>query len=793
MVSIRPRWRKVLRDLWDNKARTVLVVLAIAVGVFAFGGVFITQEVLVADMNNGYQSINPASITMEVSNFDDELLNAVRSYRSVENAQARASYYVQLLTEDRQYNLQLFAIRDFNDIEINRITPEAGRYPPERREIVLERTALPVTGYDVGDNILIELADGEQRELSLVGTVHDFNAVPAGLFPIITGYISFETLQWLEFPGDYTQLNIVNAGGATDTETLEAIASDIKDRIEMDGFTVGSVTTQDPTTHWAADVTKAFTTILLAIGFFSLFLSGFLVVNTISAVIAQQKRQIGMMKSVGATGRQVLGLYLTMVAAFGLLGLVVAVPLSLVLGYISTVSVANFLNIDILNFRLPFRIFVLEVLAALVVPLVAALLPILSGTRVTVREAVSDYGISVKSKSGLIDRLLERLRGLPRPTMLSIRNTFRRKGRLMLTLGTLTLAGMMFISVISVRGALLTELDNILKLYGFNIQVYLDDAYPVSRLQREAGRVAGVNYAEGWAFAEPQIIHDDNSEGSTFTLFGPPIDTPFVEPVIEEGRWLEEGDQNAIVMSTEALRDEPDIHVGDEITIQIGDEKKRWEVVGIVQSVGDATAYANFDYLSRVLGAPGRAYGLMVGTNRDDDAYETEIAQALEDRLKRSGIGVGVAFTRSTIIGANISQFNFLISFMLSMAIFLAVVGGLGLAGTMSLNVLERTREIGVMRSIGARQGAVRSVVIAEGLLIGLISWALGAVLALPGSIAFGYALGVAFFERPLPFSYSLVGVFIWLLLVLVIAAVASLLPARRAARISVREALAYE
>jgi putative ABC transport system permease protein len=81
----------------------------------------------------------------------------------------------------------------------------------------------------------------------------------------------------------------------------------------------------------------------------------------------------------------------------------------------------------------------------------------------------------------------------------------------------------------------------------------------------------------------------------------------------------------------------------------------------------------------------------------------------------------------------------------------------------------------------------------AEGLLIGLISWALGAVLAVPGSIAFGYALGTAFFERPLPFSFSLAGVIIWLLLVLVISAVASLLPARRAARISVREALAYE
>ncbi len=148
---------------------------------------------------------------------------------------------------------------------------------------------------------------------------------------------------------------------------------------------------------------------------------------------------------------------------------------------------------------------------------------------------------------------------------------------------------------------------------------------------------------------------------------------------------------------------------------------------------------------------------------------------------------------RDVIIGANISQSNFLIAFLLAMAIFMAVVGGLGLAGTMSLNVLERTREIGVMRAIGAGNRSVRGIVLSEGILIGLISWALGALLAIPASFGFAAALGIAFFERPMSFNFSAIGLMIWLLVVILIAALASVLPAQRAASISVREALAYE
>jgi putative ABC transport system permease protein len=113
--------------------------------------------------------------------------------------------------------------------------------------------------------------------------------------------------------------------------------------------------------------------------------------------------------------------------------------------------------------------------------------------------------------------------------------------------------------------------------------------------------------------------------------------------------------------------------------------------------------------------------------------------------------------------------------------------------GTMSINVLEQTREIAVMRAIGASNGALRSLVVAEGVLIGVISWIIGAALAIPLSVALSTIVGNAFLRAPLSYAFSLSGAALWLVVVILLAALASILPAWNASRVSVRDALAYE
>jgi putative ABC transport system permease protein len=139
------------------------------------------------------------------------------------------------------------------------------------------------------------------------------------------------------------------------------------------------------------------------------------------------------------------------------------------------------------------------------------------------------------------------------------------------------------------------------------------------------------------------------------------------------------------------------------------------------------------------------------------------------------------------------SSTNILVYFLLFMAVLIALVGGIGLMGMMSMNVLERTRELGVMRSIGASNGEVLRMVIVEGLLIGIISWLFGMLLAVPLAQMMDYAVGIAFLTLPLPFVFSMQGVLVWLVIVLVLSGLASILPALHAVRLTVHDALAYE
>ena len=729
-----PRWHKIIRDLWSNKTRTVLIILSIAVGIFAFGSVFITQDVLVKDMATQYRDIHPSTITIYSNGFDDRLVDWARRQPEVASAQGRAVYSVKLIKGDQELNLDLYVSDDWPNLPLNQVTPQTGSWPPQRGQISMERDSISASGGAIGDKIIVETASGNKRyDLSLVGTVHDLNAFPASMFPQLSGYISQQTAEDLGFPAYYNRLEMAAQPQYVTAQALETVANSLKDRLLRAGVTVGSVSVREPDEHWARQTTQSFTLILSVIGFFSLVLSGFLVVNTVSALLSEQRRQIGIMKAVGGTARQIVGLYFMLVTVYGVLALLLALPVGMGLGYIFTKACANFLNIDILNFHLPMYVFWMQLAAALAVPVIASAMPILGGVRVTTREAMSTYGIKQKGDHGLVARLVLLVRFLPRPLLLSLRNTFRRKARLSLSLGSLAIAGMLFITVINVRDSLMLELDHALNAsFNFEVLLALNNNYERVGLERKAESVPGVKQVEGRTSASAQYVKADGTKGSTFSIEGIAPDTNFVNLTITDGRWLQNKDRNSIVISNTLAKEMPGVAVGDEITLNSANKNQKWRVVGIAYMSTERTAYADFDYLSALQGVSGKANTLYVRTDPNNGLSQDQMAQNLESALKKSGIGVAATVTKDSIVSSNTGQFNFLVAFLLSMAAMTALIGALGLAGMMSLNVMERTREIGIMRSIGASHSAIGSIVATEGLLIGFISWIMAVPLSLP-------------------------------------------------------------
>jgi putative ABC transport system permease protein len=789
-----PRWHKVVRDLFSNKTKTILVVLAIAVGLFAFGSVFITQDVLVKDMDSQYRAVNSANIVFYSSAFDRNLLRWIGEQPEVGQVQGQASYMLKMYSGDKTYNLTLIAYADYSDIRINKITPQSGTWPPARQDLVFERASLPLSQAGLGDKVKVELSSGRQFELTIAGTAHDLNAFPGNMVPLPTAYVSFQTLEWLGFPGHPNQINIVTKRDITSIPELETIASSLKQRLQERGLAVYSTQVKDAGEHWAKSTTQSFILILSGLGIFALILSAFLIVNTITALVAQQRKQIGMMKAIGGTGKQIIVLYLVTVGLYGLLALLIALPVSLLLGYFFINLVANLLNIDILHFYLPLRVLFLEIGAALLVPALAAIVPILGGVKISVREALTDYGISDQNQSGWFDRILLQLNLFSRPVRLALRNTFRRKARLALTLGTLILAGTLFIGVMNIRASINHEFNSLFnKYYNWDFTLGLDSQYPVKSIETRALAVPGVEAVDSQGGAEVQRLKADGSKGANFNIIGVRQDHNFLLPDIKTGRWLQSGDKNALVLTSTLADDMPDVRVGDRIQLKVNGQVRDWEIVGIIPQTWDRTAYADFDYLARLQGTPGLTSSIYVRTSQKDGASQSAMAEMVESRLKQSGIGVSSSLTQQTIVSANAGQVDFLIYFLLIMAVLSALIGALGLMGMMSLNVMERTREIGVMRSIGAASRSIAAVVITEGLIIGIISWLVAIPISIPMSLVFNSLLGNLLFGSTLAFFFSPAGILIWLAIVMGMAFVASLLPAYRAMRMSIRETLAYE
>jgi putative ABC transport system permease protein len=217
-------------------------------------------------------------------------------------------------------------------------------------------------------------------------------------------------------------------------------------------------------------------------------------------------------------------------------------------------------------------------------------------------------------------------------------------------------------------------------------------------------------------------------------------------------------------------------------------------VVGEVATIGSVQwAYVNYESYGRAARDVGAAAAVFVRTNPRTAATQDRAATMLEEHFTSLGINVIGTQTGSGIRAQQATFINIIVGALLGMSVLIAFVGGLGLMGTMSLNVLERTREIGIMRAIGASDGKVLQVVMIEGIVLGILSWILGAILSFPISKLLSDQVGILLFSFPLSFSFSMAGAIIWLLIAITLAAVASFLPAWRASRVTVRDVLAYE
>lgn len=809
---MRPRWRKVFHDLWDSKARTLLVVFSIAVGVFSIGVISGAYMIISNDMSASYAANHPANIELRMANFDETVLASIQNSRGVKNAEARRVFNIRVrLAGTQQWTtFDIVAFDDFEANTINLLNPVQGQPVPGKREAVLEVDALEKVKAQVGDMLEFQLPDGSIKTMPVVGVVQDV-AMGAGDFLASPhGYIDMNSLQYLRQPERYNRAYVTVETGGNDIYHIRALGADLKDRIEKGGTVVIRTRFAESAEHPLGSTVNAILGILLALGVLIVFLSSSLIANTLSALLNQHLRHIGVVKLVGGRRQQVFGMYITLIMIFAALALLIAVPLGGQGAYGLALFIADELNFNILGYRIVPMALLIQIAVGLLVPLVAGLAPVINGSRITVLRALSgdlagdeNQAQAGQTRVNWFDWMLVKVtrifaaRGIhvPRPFIISLRNTFRRRGRLILTLFTLTMGGAIFIAVFNVRSTLHDYIGSIGKYFAADVSVDFDQPYRLRAIEQAVMQVDGVVGLEGWQFTSGELLDANGDVLENINIFGPPADSVLIEPLLVAGRWIRADDVRKLALSEATYGYFPAIQPGDSVMLRINGRDEMWEVVGIFKFVDreGVLAYAPYEYISQMNNLANRSYSYRLVTDRHERSYQDAKAEELDKFLREQGFKVRVAQAGSASLDVAVESLDTLVVFLLIMAVLTAIVGAMGLTGTMGMNVLERTREIGIMRAIGADDRAVMRTVIGEGFVIGLISFGLAIVLSIPFTYLLSTIVSLAVFETPIDVVFTWMGYAIWLGLVLFLSVMGSVMPARSAARLTIREVLAYE
>jgi putative ABC transport system permease protein len=795
-----PRWRKLRGDIEQAKGRLLMMVIAIAVGVFAVTSISTAYTILKREIVRNYLSTNPAAAFFDVDVVDPPLLRQVGAQAGITGAEAVGQLAGRIEVRPNEWMpLLLFVVPDFRAAHISTVRLEAGRWPTGPDGIVLERTAVSVARTAIDHEINVQTLHGTQRGLMVTGVVHDPSLAPAWQEQTVYGYVTPATLSFLGEDSPLQILKVTVRDASSNQVGVERAVVGVADWLRRAGHSVGEIRIP-PYQHPHQGMMTSVVRMLLVFSLLTLILSAVLAATLTSSLLAPQVRQIGVMKAIGARSAQIMQIYVGLITAIGILAVAVGLPFGIVAGRVLAENTARMLNLELASRSVPVWLYGSQVLVGVGLPLAAALLPIRLAAGRTVRETLGDFGVCLSVGPGRLIRWLSRLSRRDPAFVLAIRNTVRRKSRLALTLGLLATAGAMFMTSLNVKAAWQRNLTEAGVERHFDAEMQFAHAQPEDAVVATVSGVPGVRRVELWSveavsLARPDGLrivrtYPDGGHGS-LRLQVVPRQSAFLSPGVIAGHWLSALNIDGAVVNEQALSMFPGLRIGDRIHIIVRGVFVELRVMGVVREhLTQATVYTSPERFEQEVGESGLTRGVRIGLENTDERSADEIIASIEHALDISGVKVTQSVSQAQLGRALGGHLFILIFTLVVMSILMTTVGFMGLGSAMTISVLERTREFAVLRVIGARAGTIRRSVIGEAVLVGALSAGISLVLSVPLTIFVNWIVGTASFGPALGTGFSATAMPLWLAINIVGAVAASALPAWKASKLTIREAL---
>lgn len=788
-----PRLKKAVNDLWESPGRTLLVIVALTIGLWGVGSIFVSYFILKDDLNENFTGTAPFHVALSSSEFVKLDLDSFRQRPEIESAEFRDLSFQRIeVFPDQWLPMWLNGLDDFEKFNLARVYHENGSNSPPHGSVLLERNGKLVSNLETGSVARVRVG-GKLLHVPIAGINFDPAQAPATQDAFIYAYADKNT--YTEITGEPANQRLIFRLRNADTrQEIQAATNTILEDMNRLGIAINSIDIPKPNQHPHQFQLNALLAFQGGIGLLAFLMGAILVSQLIGAILAQQVRQIGVLKAIGATHGQVLGIYLIMLLILGALASIVAIPLAVISGYGFAGFVAKILNFNILTQALPLSLYAAMIACGLLLPVLFALPALLRGTCVSVYKALSDYGINSDASSS--QKKTHARWPLPYGIQLALRNVLRRKNRLATTMVTIALGVAIFSAGFNVRQSLIVFLKDTKNAMRYDVQLVLKDQIASEKALTSFHDMNNVQRIETWNGGRGRLQSSVVSANNGIGIIALPYNTDLVIMDVIKGRWLQLSDEVEIVMNQAATEKFGEsVEVGKQYQVNLNGKKIPARLVGIVKEFDVAKIYIDKEQYDKTANPDHLVNSLMFIARERSYQQIVKLKQAIEKAISQTDLNVLYVMSQAERAKIIYDHLDIILTLFTFLSTLVLIISTLGMAAATGTNILERTREIGVMRAIGATPKIIYNLFVIEGSVVSIAGIALGLLLSLPlsfyaarffGELILGHGIS-------LQFAFSQMGFVITLAITFAFGWLASRIPARKAISISNREALSYE
>jgi putative ABC transport system permease protein len=790
------RWRKVLGDLRHAPLQIGAIMLVLGLGVAGVTAALHGQGVLKREIDASFATARVPDLALLLDRVDPAALAALSSHEDVEAVDARRVIYARVLDRTGVWlTVRLHIVQDFQKQVLGKVHRHGEAWPDVSQlneSVFIEQSGEPLLDIAPGAPVQIRRQDGDIVTLRSAGSVHDPAVAPSFQERMVYAYATPAVAAQLGYDATLDQLlaKLRYRGGNADV--LES-ANELRSLLQRRG--IASIRADVlPAGHPHAMLMNAMLRVLWVLSALAFVCSAGFIAYMSAAWMRREQRIVGIMKAVGARWHQIAMQYLLLAVPLVLITLALALPAGDLLGRALVRYYAYSLNIDVAQSQAPQFVWQLAAVLALGIPLLAMTLPILRASLMTAYAAIQDPGIAPLNVAGRIAARFIHWPGKLRATF-ALRNIWRRPWRTSLMVLGLSFGGALLLLTHTNYKSMMAVIDTSLANRGHDIDVVLPRAQTAATIVPVAERTQGVEIAEAWrragvTFARTETLHETEGQvARSVGLTGYPDATRLFKLPVVTGRAPTAG-ATAEVLVTRAFKHAfPQVQVGQPLELNFRDTRTVVTVTGMVDEIASVRIYAPFSTFESVTGLGDASSLLRVKANQPDLAA---VMRSLDEAFIAARMAPLQLQSRDVVREALEEHFKVVGDVVRMVALAVALIGAILLASTTLLNLMERRREIGVLRTLGATPRTLTAVFLAEGIAVTAISAVLAVAISIPISLAMLQRAETSLLHVGVPLQFSMTGLGI-LLCGAAIVVITALVLIARSLKQSVRETIAYE